>query len=96
MSKLQTRPLVREGAPQHEYRKYSTVIPGRTGGLRVGHNVTRTCLCPETETNSVYWAHLSRFHLKTEIDSSLGGIVFYIKDRTMDKVVIVVVMLTSH
>jgi hypothetical protein len=25
----------------------------------------------ETETRSIHWAHLSRFHLKTEIESSL-------------------------
>jgi hypothetical protein len=52
-SKLQTRPLVRKGAPQHE-RKCPTVIqiwswitdegltPRRTGRLTVGHNITWT------------------------------------------------------
>jgi hypothetical protein len=31
-------------------------------------------------------AHLSRFHLKTDAESSLRNIVFEIKDRTMDNV----------
>jgi hypothetical protein len=33
---------------------------------------------PETEAFSFYWAHLSMFHLKTEIESSLRNIVFNI------------------
>jgi hypothetical protein len=28
------------------------------------------CWCPETETSSLYWAHVSRFHLKMETESS--------------------------
>jgi E3 ubiquitin-protein ligase DOA10 len=30
----------------------------------------------ETETSSLYWAHLSRHHLNTEIESSLQNVVF--------------------
>jgi hypothetical protein len=41
-------------------------------------------LSQETETRYIYCAQLSRFHLKTETESSLLDVVFYIKDRTMD------------
>jgi hypothetical protein len=34
------------------------------------------CWCPETGTGSIDWAQLSKFHLKTEIESSLRNIVF--------------------
>jgi hypothetical protein len=34
------------------------------------------CWCPETETSSFYCAYLDRFHLKTEIESSLRNVVF--------------------
>jgi hypothetical protein len=34
----------------------------------------------------MYWAQLSRFHLKAETESSLRNVVFYIKDRTMNNV----------
>jgi hypothetical protein len=34
------------------------------------------CWCPETETSSFYLAHLSRLHLKTEIESSLQNVLF--------------------
>jgi hypothetical protein len=55
-SKLQTHPLVREGAPQHEDRKCPTLIqiwswvtdegltPRQTGQLTVGCNITWTWL----------------------------------------------------
>jgi hypothetical protein len=40
---------------------------------------------PEIETGSIYWAQLSRFHLKPETDSSLWNSVFKKKkDGTMD------------
>jgi hypothetical protein len=39
--------------------------------------------CPQTET--IYGAQLSRFHLKTETDSCTGNVVFYIRDMTTDK-----------
>jgi hypothetical protein len=34
------------------------------------------CWCLETETSSLYWANQSRFHLKTETESSLWNFVF--------------------
>jgi hypothetical protein len=34
--------------------------------LTIFVKTVRTAFCLETETNSSYWAHLSRFHLKTE------------------------------
>jgi hypothetical protein len=50
--------------------------------------------CPETGTSSIDWGQLSRFHLKTETESSLQNDVFWKlnrtvfldKDRTMDNV----------
>jgi hypothetical protein len=36
-------------------------------------------LVPGDRANSVDWAQLSRFHLKTETESSLRNVVFYIK-----------------
>jgi hypothetical protein len=36
----------------------------------------RCCWCPETETIPFYWTQLSRFHLKTETESSLRNVVF--------------------
>jgi hypothetical protein len=35
------------------------------------------CWCPETGTSSIDWAELSRFHLKTEIESSLRNVVVF-------------------
>jgi hypothetical protein len=38
--------------------------------------------CPEIETtgtNSIDWAKLSRFHLKTETESNPRNVAFYIK-----------------
>jgi hypothetical protein len=29
------------------------------------------CWCPDTETSSIYWVHLSRVHLTTETESTL-------------------------
>jgi hypothetical protein len=40
----------------------------------------------ETDIRSIYWAQLSRFHLKTETESSLQNVVFLIKGRTMNNV----------
>jgi hypothetical protein len=34
------------------------------------------CRCPEIGTSSIDWAQLSRFHLKTETESSFGNVVF--------------------
>jgi hypothetical protein len=57
-SKLQTRPYVGEGTPQHEDRRCPTVIkiwssapdgcptPGQTGQLTVGLTITWTCVGP--------------------------------------------------
>jgi hypothetical protein len=36
---------------------------------------------PETEANSTYWAFISRFHLKSDIDSSHCNVLFWIKDN---------------
>jgi hypothetical protein len=33
------------------------------------------CWCPETETSSIYWTQLSRFHLKMEIEYSLRNVI---------------------
>jgi hypothetical protein len=44
------------------------------------------CLRTETETYSFSWAHLSRFHLEMETESSLQNAVYYMNDRTMDNV----------
>jgi hypothetical protein len=43
------------------------------------------CWCPETETSSFYWALLSRFHLKTEIESSLQkkNSMVWVRERTI-------------
>jgi hypothetical protein len=40
------------------------------------HDVSNPASGPETETNSIYWAEQSRFHLKTETESSLRNIMF--------------------
>jgi hypothetical protein len=44
------------------------------------HKVSETefccCWCPEIGTSSIDWAQLSRFHLKTETESSLRNAVF--------------------
>jgi hypothetical protein len=45
-----------------------------------------SCLCPETETSSFFWAHLNTFHLKAETECSLQKVVFLIKDKTTDNV----------
>jgi hypothetical protein len=43
------------------------------------------CLCPETETSSIYWAQLGRFRVKTgRIQSTKRWVLN--KDRTMDNV----------
>jgi hypothetical protein len=39
------------------------------------------CRCPKIGTNCINWAQLSRFHLKTETESSLRNVVLK-KDRT--------------
>jgi hypothetical protein len=39
--------------------------------------------CPEIRTSSIVWARLSRFYLKTELESSA---VVLNKNRTMDNV----------
>jgi hypothetical protein len=39
---------------------------------------------PDTGNRFVDWTEMSRFHLKTEIESNLGNFEFKIKDRTMD------------
>jgi hypothetical protein len=33
-------------------------------------------LSPETESSSIYWTQLSRYHLKTETRSNLRNILF--------------------
>jgi hypothetical protein len=38
----------------------------------------------QIELVSVYWVHLSRFHLKIETESSFQNVLFQIKYRTMD------------
>jgi hypothetical protein len=43
-------------------------------------------LSSEAETSFIYWAQVSKFHLKTETESSLRNAVFQIKDRTVDNV----------
>jgi hypothetical protein len=48
-----------------------------------------SCWCPETETSSIYWVQLSVLYLRTETVSSLRNVVFYIKDKTMSRIVIV-------
>jgi hypothetical protein len=47
--------------------------------------------CLETETSSIYWAQLSRFHLKMEKESSLRTIVWI-----MSGVVIVILIYHRH
>jgi hypothetical protein len=44
------------------------------------------CLRAQMETTPTYWAELSRFHLKTETESSHWNIVFDVKDGTIDNV----------
>jgi hypothetical protein len=46
------------------------------------------CLCQRV---TIYWAHLSMFHLQTETESGLWNVMFQIKDRTilMSRIVIV-------
>jgi hypothetical protein len=39
-------------------------------------------LDPETETSSLYCYHSSRFHLKTETESSLRNVLLEVKDST--------------
>jgi hypothetical protein len=41
---------------------------------------------PEIRTNSKDWVQLNKFHLKTEIESSLRKVVFLNKSKTMDSV----------
>jgi hypothetical protein len=65
----------------------------------LNHNVSETGFClrlqveptqlgPTDKSNlsADYWAQLSRFHLKTETESSFRNVVVQIKDRTMDNV----------
>jgi hypothetical protein len=33
----------------------------------------------------MYWIQMSRFHLKTEKEPNLRNVMFWIKDRTVDK-----------
>lgn len=51
------------------------------------HNPANWCCwwSPETESSSICWTELCRFHLKTEVDSSLRN-MFSIKARTMDNI----------
>jgi hypothetical protein len=45
------------------------------------------CWCPDIVSSSIDWAQLSRFHLKTESESSLRNVMFFkYKYRTMDNV----------
>jgi hypothetical protein len=37
-------------------------------------------------TSSIYSVHMSRFHVKTERESNLRNVMFYIKDRTVHDV----------
>jgi hypothetical protein len=42
---------------------------------------------PEIGASSIYWIQLSRFYLRTETESSLRNVVFFLKmDKTMDNV----------
>jgi hypothetical protein len=40
----------------------------------------------QTDTSSIYWAQLNKFHMKKAKESSLPNVVFEMKDRTMDNV----------
>jgi hypothetical protein len=57
--------------------------------LYLKHDVSETGFClrrrfsPETENSSLHWAHLSRFRLKTETESSPLNVMF-IKRRQFD------------
>jgi hypothetical protein len=50
--------------------------PSSCGTFQYWTNRMSTSLCPETETSSLYWFHLSRFQLKTETESSLRNAFF--------------------
>jgi hypothetical protein len=63
-------------------------IPRQTGRLTVGRNITLRLryTCPEIGTSSIDWAQLSRFHLKTEWESSLRNVVLkYKQEGVLDK-----------
>jgi hypothetical protein len=42
--------------------------------------------CSDTKTSAVYWAQLSRLHLKSETESSLQNVVFQMQGRTADNI----------
>jgi hypothetical protein len=44
------------------------------------------CWCLKIATSSINWAQLSRFHMKTETESSLQNVVLLNKNRMMDNV----------
>jgi hypothetical protein len=50
----------------------------------------------ETDTTSFYWAHLSRFHLKMETESSLQNFVFLNKRWIMFRIIIVILIYRCH
>jgi hypothetical protein len=39
-------------------------------------DVSETGFWAETETSSIYWAQMSRFHLRAEMESSLWNVEF--------------------
>jgi hypothetical protein len=62
-------------------------VDGRTVLKRILNKlVSSESLGPEIGTSSIERAQLSRFHLKTETESSLRNVVFLNKNRTMDNV----------
>jgi hypothetical protein len=48
--------------------------------------VLRWYRCPEIGTSSIDWVQLSRFHLKTETESSLRNAVFWNINRSLDNI----------
>jgi hypothetical protein len=56
------------------------------GSFGSNHMLETKSSTSETDISSFYWAHLSRFHLKTETESSLQNFVYSNKDRAMDNV----------
>jgi hypothetical protein len=60
----------------------------------VRREILAGCCCwfPETGTSSIYWAHVSRCHLKTETGSSLRKVVLKIKTWRWIMSTIVIVM----
>jgi hypothetical protein len=43
------------------------------------HDISEIGFCLRRQISSIYWVHLSRFHLKTQRQSSLWNFVFWIK-----------------